>query len=325
MSETQSIIISAVIPVYQEGENLPELHSRLKEGLAACGVPWEIIYIDDGSYDKTPELLRQYATEPNVTAIRLTRNFGQHPAIAAGLDRVRGQWVLTIDADLQNDPADIPKLWEKTAQGYDLINGARLKRKEGFIRRITSRMANNMLARLTGVRLQDFSSGFKLFHLSTFTHLADYGEMRRFLGVLVAKRARNPIEVPVEHHARKRGTSKYSFFSLLYFWMDFIVSYKPRAFQVVGISGVILLVLSFFATLGYFFFRLSGYLEPSPALQVLIGVTALFGVQICFFGFLGEFILRIFQMSQGVPFFHVEHVRGPARLISDATPNDASH
>jgi glycosyltransferase involved in cell wall biosynthesis len=311
--------ISAVVPVYNEAFNLHELNSRLKAGLGATGEPWEIIYVDDGSSDGSSEILKEFTAESGITVVRLTRNFGQHPAIAAGLDRARGEWVVTMDADLQNDPADIFKLWQSALEGHDLVNGARVVRREKFSRRRASRLANSLMRRFTGVKLQDFSSGFKLFHRSTFTHLADYGEMRRFLGVLVARRAKNPAEVEVSHFPRKSGKSKYGLLSLMYFWMEFIVSYKPRTFQLVGISGSILIGLGLIGAAIYAALRWTGSLEPASALQVLIGMMIFFGVQITFFGFLGEFIQRIYMLSQGVPFFRVESVTGPAHLSGDPT------
>jgi len=315
--------ISAVIPVYNEAFNLQELHTRLKAGLTAIGEPWEIIYVDDGSNDGSSEILREFTSDLGVTLVRLTRNFGQHPAIAAGLDRARGEWVVTMDADLQNDPADIPRLWQAALEGHDLVNGARVMRHEKLSRRRASRLANWLMRRFTGVKLQDFSSGFKLCHRSTITHLADYGEMRRFLGVLVARRAKNPAEVEVGHYPRKGGKSKYGLLSLMYFWMEFIVSYKPRTFQLVGISGSILFILGLIGAAIYAVLRWAGSLEAAPALQVLIGMMVFFGVQITFFGFLGEFIQRIYILSQGVPFSRVESVTGPAHLPGDpaVTPN----
>jgi glycosyltransferase involved in cell wall biosynthesis len=315
--------ISAVIPVYNEASSLHELHNRLKAGLSATNEPWEIIYVDDGSNDGSTAILREFTIEPEVTLVRLTRNFGQHPAIAAGVDRMRGEWIVTMDADLQNDPAEIPRLWQAALEGHDLVNGARVERREKFSRRRASSIANWLMRRLTGVPLRDFSSGFKLCHRSNLTNLADYGEMRRFLGILVARRAKNPTEVEVSHYPRKSGKSKYGLFSLMYFFMEFIVSYKPRTFQIVGISGSILFGLGLIGAAVYAVLRWAGCLEPESALQVLIGMMIFFGVQITFFGFLGEFIQRIYMLSQGVPFSRVESVTGPAHLPGDpmATPD----
>lgn len=202
--------LSAVIPAYNEAESLPELHRELVAALEAGGRTWEIVYVDDGSRDGSEAVLeRLAAADPRVRAIVLRRNFGKSAALATAFKSVRGDWVLTLDADLQDDPAELPRLVAALEGGLDLVSGWKQDRKDPISKTIPSRLFNAVTSRVAGIRLHDFNCGFKLYRREVTDALEVYGELHRFLPALAHWRGFRVGEVPVRHRARRYGRSKF--------------------------------------------------------------------------------------------------------------------
>ena len=203
--------LSVVIPIHDEEESIPYLYERLTKVLGDLGYPYELIAVDDGSQDRSFTLLRDLAHEDRrLRVVRLRRNFGQTAGFAAGFDRARGQVVITIDADLQNDPADIPAMLDKLSQGYDVISGWRKNRQDAYWSRLLpSMLANRLISAVTGLRLHDYGCSLKIFRSEVVKPLKLYGEMHRFLPALASEMGVKIAEQAVNHRARTAGRSKY--------------------------------------------------------------------------------------------------------------------
>ena len=201
--------LSVLVPAYNEVENLPRLYEAVTDALAALGLSYELIVVDDGSTDGTDRVLKEIADrDARVKVIQLRRNFGQTAAMAAGFDHARGDVVVPLDGDLQNDPADIPRLLAKLDEGYDLVSGWRRDRHDGAVRTLMSKLANRLIGLVTGVRLHDYGCTMKAYRSEITTELRLYGEMHRFLPALAATMGARIAEIPVTHHPRRHGQSK---------------------------------------------------------------------------------------------------------------------
>ncbi len=236
--------ISVVIPLYNEEENVEELHRRLKEVLERLPLEYEIIYVDDGSTDRTLELLEGISSsESRVLVLSLRRNFGQTAAFAAGFDFASGDVIITMDGDLQNDPKDIPKLLERI-DGYDLVSGWRKKRKDPFLtRRLPSMVANWLISTVTGVKLHDYGCSLKAYRKEVVKNLRLYGEMHRFIPAVASWYGVRVTEVETTHHPRLRGKSKYGLSRTMKVILDlitvkFLQSFSTKPIQFFGPFGV---------------------------------------------------------------------------------------
>ena len=216
--------ISIVVPVYNEAENVAFLHQKLTAALNALNLPYEIIYVDDGSRDASFELLKQSAgDDARVKLIRFRRNFGQTAAMSAGMAHASGDVVIPMDADLQNDPADIPRLLEKINEGYDVVSGWRHKRQDNPLRTFPSRVANAIISKVTGVPLHDYGCSLKAYRAEVLCDVALYGEMHRFIPAYAAMVGAKVTEIPVQHHPRTAGVSKYGFGRIIKVLLDLLV------------------------------------------------------------------------------------------------------
>ncbi len=247
--------ISLVIPVYNEEESLPPLFDAIHNALDALPHTWEVILVDDGSRDKSLEVLKSIIEKDpeHIRAVAFRRNFGQTAAIAAGIDHAQGDVIILLDADLQNDPADIPMLLEKLDEGYDVVSGWRKDRKDNTLTRtIPSRMANGLISKVTGVHLHDYGCTLKAYRREVITGFRLYGEMHRFIPVFAHSVGAKILEVPVNHHPRRFGVAKYGLERTLKVLLDlftvkFLLSYsaKPNylfggaGFSIIGLSAVL--------------------------------------------------------------------------------------
>jgi len=205
-----TIDISVVVPVYNEAENLPELAKQIHSALDAGPWSYEVLLVDDGSRDGSRDIIRELAAaDPRVQGILFRRNFGQTAAMQAGFDHAQGQVLIPMDADLQNDPADIPKLMAKLDEGYDIVSGWRAERKEGVIRRIPSKIANNILRNISGVDIHDTGCTLKAYRREVMEPVRLYGQLHRFIPALASAYGARITEIPVTHHPRIHGVSKY--------------------------------------------------------------------------------------------------------------------
>lgn len=310
--------VSAVVPVYNEVESLPHLIEAIASSLQASGLTYQIICIDDGSKDGSAALLKEMAaTRNDLCAVILRRNYGQTAAMSAGFDRARGRVIVTLDGDLQNDPADIPLLLAKLDEGYDLVSGWRKNRQDNTISRLLpSKMANWLIARVTGVRLHDYGCSLKAYRSELVADLNLYGELHRFLPALAFIEGARIAEIPVRHHARRFGQSKYGIWRTFRVLMDlltisFMKKFLTRPMHVFGLLGMISMVLGTGLGVYLTFLKLGfGQSIGNRPLLILAVVLLLTGVQLFCFGLLGEVMMRTYHESQGRPIYRVREVFG---------------
>lgn len=291
--------ISVVIPVMNEEGNLPELHLRLSRVLATTGVDWEILFIDDGSSDGTwREITRLRSIDSHVIAIQHRRNFGKAQALANGFALARGNTVITMDGDLQDDPDEIPNMLAKLNEGYDLVSGWKQNRQDPWGKTAPSKLFNWTVRSVTGVQLHDFNCGFKAYRGEVTDTIRVYGELHRFTPVLASAEGFRIAELPVKHHARAWGKSKYGLKRLFKGFLDlitvfFLTNYRQRPMHLFGIPGIISVALGVMMGLKLSWDRLVNDeiigTRPLLLLSVLLIVV---GVQFFGLGLLGEFLVR---------------------------------
>jgi glycosyltransferase involved in cell wall biosynthesis len=309
--------ISIVIPLYNEADNVVPLHARLMEAASALGLPFEIIYVDDGSRDVTFATLQMVTgTDEQAVLIRFRRNFGQTAAIAAGVEQATGDIIILMDADLQNDPADIHLLLAKMHEGYDVVSGWRRDRQDPFFsRRLPSIAANWLIARLTGVPLHDLGCTLKAYRSEVIKNIALYGEMHRLIPIYASWVGAGIAEIPVQHHPRLHGRSKYGgwtrTFKVLLDLLTalFLGRYGTKPLYFFG--GLAALLCGCGALCGlvvlYQRFELGFYAHRNPLLLLAVFVFLL-GVQLLTFGLLAEMNVRIYHESQGKPVYFIHEV-----------------
>ncbi len=300
--------LSVVIPVYNEKDNLEELYLRLKEAMEGLKKDYEIIFVDDGSTDGSAELLDHIASKPGskVTVVHFRRNFGQTAALDAGFRQSKGQVIITLDADLQNDPADIPRLLEKLEEGYDIVSGWRRDRKDDFVKRtLPSRVANWLISKVTGIYLHDYGCTLKCYRREVVEHLTLYGELHRFLPALASHIGARVVEVPVTHHPRIHGESKYGLSRVFKVLVDlivvvFLLKYSTRPFRLFGSGGLISFGLGFLMALYLSVQKLMlGARIGHRPLLLLSVLLMILGIQLASLGILAELLIRIYFENQG--------------------------
>lgn len=308
--------ISVVIPLFNEEENIKLLYPKLKHVLDNLGKNYEIIFIDDGSTDKTAALLhRIYTEDTKVKGIIFRRNFGQTAAISAGFDYAKGEIIVTLDADLQNDPKDIPRLIEKIEEGYDVVSGWRAERKDPFLsRRLPSCISNWLTSLFTGVKLHDYGCTLKAYRREIAKDIKLYGEMHRFLPALASWVGASISEVKVSHHSRKYGKSKYGFSRINRGFLDlltvkFLLSFATRPIQIFGKFGLISIFAGFICGIilivAKFIYGVDMTGNPFLYLSILF---LLIGGQFISMGLLGEIISRTYHESQGKSIYFIREV-----------------
>jgi len=308
--------LSIVIPLYNEEENVELLYEQLKATLNELGREYEIIIVDDGSTDRSFDVLKRlHEDDKRLKVIRFRRNFGQTAAFAAGFDRSQGQVVITLDADLQNDPADIPLLLEKIEEGYDVVSGWRLHRQDPFLtRRLPSIIANRLISHVTGVHLHDYGCSLKAYRREVVKNVQLYGELHRFIPAIASWMGISVAEVPVRHRPRRFGKSKYGLSRTSKVLLDlltvrFLLSYSTRPIHIFGGMGLI----SFAVGIGlggyltFIKFVLGQNIGTRPLLLLAILLMVL-GVQLISIGLLGEMVVRIYYEALGKPIYAVREV-----------------
>jgi len=311
-------IISVVLPIYNELESLSLLLNSVVDTLEAIHIPYEIICVDDGSTDGSAQWLREVGQKyPTVSSVLLRRNYGQTPALAAGFDYAKGQTIVTLDSDLQNDPADIPLLLAKLDEGYDLVSGWRKQRQDDVLTRLLpSIAANRLIALVTGVHLHDYGCSLKAYRAELLADMNLYGELHRFLPALAFIEGARIAEIPVRHHPRRYGQSKYGLdrtfrvaMDLLTIW--FMKKFLTRPMHVFGLFGLLSMVLG--SILGGYLTFVKLFLGQSIGnrpLLILAVVLLLAGVQLFSCGLLAELLMRTYHESQGKPIYRVREVVG---------------
>jgi glycosyltransferase involved in cell wall biosynthesis len=311
--------VSVVVPIYNEEESIPQLYERLTAALETLDEPYEIIAADDGSRDRSFALLRSYAErDPRLRVVRFRRNFGQTAAFAAGFVRARGDVVVTIDADLQNDPADIAKLLAKVDEGYDVVSGWRERRQDPFLnRRLPSMIANRLISWATGVHLHDYGCSLKAYRSEVVRGINLYGELHRFIPAIASWQGVAVAEIPVNHAPRRYGKSKYGISRTLRVVLDlltvrFLLSYGTRPMQIFGLMGLIALLGGVLSGLYLTWVKLIDGLPigDRPLLLLAVLLTVL-GVQFISLGLIGELIVRTYYETQSKPIYVVREEINP--------------
>jgi glycosyltransferase involved in cell wall biosynthesis len=308
--------LSVVVPIYNESENLPLLIEAIHQALLPTGIDYEIICVDDASTDGSAEILRQFAQQDgHLKAVLLRRNYGQTAGMAAGFDYAKGSIIVTMDGDLQNDPADIPLLLERLEQGYDLVSGWRKHRKDNRVTRLLpSMVANWLIGVMTGVKLHDYGCSLKAYRTEVIKDMNLYGELHRFLPALAFIEGAKITEIPVNHHPRRFGTSKYGLGRTLKVSMDLLTVYfmkkfltKPmHIFGGLGLTSMVAgMALGVYLTLLKIIDNQDIGDRPLLILAVVLFLT---GIQLFSFGLLAELVMRTYHESQKRPIYRVREV-----------------
>ena len=310
--------ISVVIPVFNERENLRPLYEGIREVLDDMGRTWELLFVDDGSTDGSYAVQQDIALlDGHVRVVRLRRNFGQTAAMSAGFDHARGEIIITMDGDLQNDPTDIPMLVETLETGYDIVSGWRKGRKDPLIsKRFPSFISNKVASWVTGVKLHDYGCTLKAYRKEILDEIHLYGELHRFIPALAGAIGATVGEVEVKHHARTNGKSKYGVGRLLRGFLDILslkllISYSTRPMQIFGGLGMLSILMGILSAGATVFMKLAvgTNMTGNPLLYMTI-LAVLVGIQFITMGFLGEINIRTYHESVKKPIYVIREVIG---------------
>lgn len=309
----ENVDLSIVVPIYNEEECITFLYEKVTSTLASTALVYELILVDDGSTDRSFLLLKDIALQDQrVKVIRFRRNFGQTAAMAAGFDAASGRVVVPMDGDLQNDPTDIPKLLAKIDEGYDVVSGWRKDRQDTFInRKLPSMIANGLISRFTGVHLHDYGCTLKAYRREVLDGINLYGEMHRFVPALASQVGAKVTELPVKHHPRLYGTSKYGISRTVRVVLDlmtvkFLLSYSTKPIQLFGRWGIYTLFAGFISGLATLYMKLFEHMSMNRNPLWILTIFLLFmGVQFIVLGLLGELNARTYYEAQGKPIYVV--------------------
>ena len=320
-STTSRPLVSVIVPVFNGADMVPACHAALAPVLDQMAGGAEVVYVDDGSADATVDALKAVQlADPRVLVVELAANFGQHAAFTAGFDHASGRYLVTLDVDLQCDPADIPRLIDPLTRGYDLVSGVRANRQDPATRQLFSRLTTALVTRLAGVPLHDIGCPLNAFTDDVARSLAAFGELRRFLKPLAVRVARRVTEVEVQHrprHAKQRASS-YSATGLVRLFMDFFVNALGDVFAwvflVAAALSVLLLLMTVAAVLG------SAIGSVPPVVALIAGGWTVLAALVALLGLAGDYVQRIYRQSSGRPFYLVRRVhdsREPVAGILD--------
>jgi len=307
-----NVALSIVVPIYNEEESLPFLVNQLLEVLQPMEETFELVLVNDGSSDNSAEVIRKLSFQiPELVGVLLRKNYGQTAAMAAGFDISSGKIVVTLDGDLQNDPSDIPLLVNKIRDGFDLVSGWRFRRKDAAIsRKLPSKIANRLIGKVTGVRLNDYGCSLKAYRKDVLTDMRLYGELHRFLPVLANIEGARITEVKVNHRARQFGASKYGIDRTFRVLMDlvtvwFMNRFLTRPMYVFGFGGILAIIGSFITSFYLLTIKLLGEDIVNRPLLIFALLLAVTGVQLFGFGLLGELQIRTYHESQNRPIYRI--------------------
>ena len=309
--------LSLFLPVYNEEENLPRLNEKIFQALEGLGHSFEVIYVDDGSADRSLELLKEFAaSDRRVRVIAFRRNYGQTAAMAAGINAARGDVMIPMDADLQNDPADIKWLLAKLDEGYDVVSGWRKDRKDALLTRtLPSKLANGLISKISGVELHDYGCSLKAYRREVLKDVNLYGEMHRFIPIYASWAGARVTEIPVMHYPRIAGKSKYGLSRTIKVVFDlvtikFMASYMTKPLYAFGWAGMLAFAISLFSALIAILMKYVGWPHPASFIQtplpVLAMVTLVLGIQLFLMGLIAEMVVRTYHESQGKPIYTIK-------------------
>jgi undecaprenyl-phosphate 4-deoxy-4-formamido-L-arabinose transferase len=308
--------VSVVVPVFNEEENLAELEERTTKALESMGKPWELVYVDDGSADGSLEVLTEFAAkDPRIRVVEFNRNYGQHAAVFAGLAQTRGDIVVTLDADLQNPPEEVPKLVAKMEEGYDLVGSVRNNRQDPLFRRIASRIVNRITwdSNRDAAGMTDYGCMLRAYSRNVVDRISECTELSSFIPVLAMMYAKRTTEIPVEHSERAGGTSKYGIYKLLKLQMDLLTGFSFLPLRFLSLFGGLVACCAF----GLAIFILVKRLLPGGDEWAQFGVFTLFAILFMMvgglfigMGILGEYVGRIYGEVRMRPRFVVRKIHG---------------
>jgi len=309
--------LSIIVPVLNEGASLPELARGLKQEMAQLGRTWEIIFINDGSTDESEMILNNLAdNDERIRVIHFRRNFGQTAAMMAGFDFARGDILIPIDGDGQNDPADIAKMLDLLEHGYDVVSGWRKDRQDNFIKRnVPSILANQLISAVSGVPLHDFGCSLKAYKRSVVGGIRLYGEMHRFLPIYASWHGARITEVVVNHHPRRAGRSKYGLERVAKVLLDLLVvkfldSAAQKPMYVFGGCGIFSLAISILAFLWMLYLKIfKNFAFITTPVPLIVVMAFMIGMMCILLGLLAEMIMRTFYESQGKPIYTIRESR----------------
>ena len=313
--------VSVFLPVYNEEPNLRPLHEKLNAALKVLGRTSEIIYVDDGSTDGSLNVLRELARDDDrVRVVALRRNYGQTAAMAAGIDAASGEVLIPMDADMQNDPADIVRLLRKLDEGYDVVSGWRKNRQDKLVtRKIPSMLANRLISWIGGVPLHDYGCSLKAYRRESIEDVKLYGEMHRFIPIYASWAGARVAEIPVEHHARTMGNSKYGLSRTVKVVFDlvtikFMASYQTKPLYLFGGAGLLTFTVSFLSAVLAFVMKFLSWPHHADFVQtplpIIALVTLVLGVQLFLMGLLAEMMVRTYHESQAKSIYAVRERLG---------------
>jgi glycosyltransferase involved in cell wall biosynthesis len=322
MAKTNSrdkIGLSIIVPLFNEEASIVPLYVRLTQVLTGLDQPYEIIFVDDGSKDTTPQVLDQiYESDSRIKIVSLRRNFGQTAALKAGFDVARGEIVISMDGDLQHDPEEIPDFIAKLADGYDIVSGWRTQRRDRWLtRRLPSRIANWMMAKLSGVPLHDFGTTFKAYRREIIQNVELYGDLHRFIPALATWSGARIAEIPIKNPARRTGKSNYGFWRTFHVILDlmstkFLLDYSTRPLHFFGFFGLLATGAGILIGAALVFKKLALHkevmLENGPLLFAAT-VLILAGIQFLCLGLVSEILSRTYYESQGKPIYAIKAIR----------------
>ncbi len=309
--------VSLFLPVYNEAENLAALHQKITTAMAQLGHSYEVIYVDDGSTDGSLALLTNFAaSDERVRVISFRRNYGQTAAMAAGIDAASGEVLVPMDADLQNDPADITRLLDKLDEGYDVVSGWRANRQDTYFTRVLpSRVANWLISHIGGVPLHDYGCSLKAYRRDVLKDVQLYGEMHRFIPIYASWAGARVAEIPVEHYPRAAGKSKYGLSRTIKVIFDlvtikFMARYLTKPIYVFGSAGLLAFAMSAFSTLLALLMKFVDWPHHADFIQtplpVMAMITLVLGIQLFLMGLIAEMSVRTYHESQGKPIYTVK-------------------
>lgn len=320
--DKNKVELSVVIPVFNETENLKPLMLQLNEALVKMGKSYEIIMIDDGSTDNSFEIMRELSKSyKELRIIRFRRNFGQTSAFSAGFDLAKANIVITLDADLQNDPADIQKLVEELEKGYDIVSGWRKKRSDNFLtRQLPSQIANYIISMFTGVKLHDYGCSLKAYRSEVIKNIKLYGEMHRFIPAVASWMGVSVSEIEVNHYTRVSGKSSYSITRTIRVILDliavkFLLGYSTKPIQIFGLFGIVSFALGMIVAFYLSFLKVfyGHHLSDRPLL-LLGALLIIFGVQLCSIGLIGELVVRTYYESNDKQTYVIREILEPKNI-----------
>jgi len=326
MLNAKAPLLTIVVPIYNEEANIRPLYEKICAAMAQLGKSWELILVDDGSRDGSPGLLDAIATgDGRVTVVHFTRNYGQTAAMMAGIDHAHGDIIVPMDGDLQNDPADIARLLAKLDEGFDVVSGWRKDRQDHAIKRnLPSRLANSLISRVSGVHLHDYGCSLKAYRREVLEGVKLYGEMHRFVPIYAAWNGARVTEIPVAHHPRLHGESKYGLERIVKVVLDlmvvkFLFRYSGKPIYVFGGFGLLSIVLGvlagIWAVVLKLFWHTSFIHTPLPLLCVFLGAV---GVLSILMGLLAEMLNRTYHESQAKPVYKVARINRSAVTTGDS-------